>query len=65
MYTALSLTDAQVEYLKDTLQIKLGDIKSEIRRTHAAEMKDELKEKKHDIENILDQIEGKEMLQAA
>ena len=65
MYTALSLTDAQVTCLKDTLETKLGNIKSEIRHTHAAEMKDELKDKKHDIENMLDQIEGREYPMAA
>jgi hypothetical protein len=65
MYTALSLTDAQVQCLKDTLETKLGNIKAEIRHTHAAEMKEELVDKKHDIENMLDQIDGKEYPMAA
>ncbi|RLA61521.1 MAG: hypothetical protein DRQ88_10950 [Epsilonproteobacteria bacterium] len=65
MYTTLSLTDPQVEYLKAKLQVLIGDIKSEIRHSQSSQMKDELKQQKHDIQNMLDQIEGKEILQAA
>jgi len=65
MYTALSLTDAQVEFLKESLQAQLGNIKSEIRHTNTTEFKDELKCQKEDIQNMLDQIEGKKMPQAA
>ena len=65
MYTALSLTDAQVVYLKDNLECRIGDLKSAIRPCVASGFNEDLKCKKGDIQNMLDQIEGKKMPQVA
>ena len=58
MYTTLSLSDSQVETLKEILKGHLGNIKSQIRHSQSSEIKDELKGRKNDMQNMLDQIEG-------
>ena len=58
MANSLELTDKQKELLADVLQKVLGDMSYEIANTDLSSYKDPLKEKRHELQVIADQLKG-------
>lgn len=65
MNTALTLTDSQVVFLKGSLELQLGNLKSEIRHCVNSEYRDQLKDQKEEVLDMLDQICGEHFIKAA